>query len=638
MLSRWRTLDLQPEAGGRPGGCEAGLPPTAGGRWCKLRAALPDAQPWWAQVALTDPARGQVVRSVFLGPARGAARGWSQRETILHIPGAATGVALRLFGAPTTNAELSIALLSRWEAAACLLWRGRHLLADSLRGAPLGVPGRLRANLGQAPARGGDAPPYAVWIALCESVLPPPPIAVPLDIQIAVLGDSAPAFADTAAALRGSTATAPCRILTEADWAQITAPWVMLMQGGEVLAPHALAWFAWAASAHPNAVCITADFDRLGIDGSRHDPVFLPGADPLVVRSSLPAAGPCAVRWTAPPPGLDGAMRAKDLRQARLAACGADEMVHIPRILAHLPPNAPVVFAEAAPQTCESGFVPTVLALVPSQGRSRHVAHSMWRIHTGTDYPNLRLDLLLSAPARARPLVLRRLAAIPRLTIRAIPMQQFNYASINNAASAGADSEFLLLLNDDVVPVSSGWLAAMVAHMQDPRVGIVGARLIYGNGMVQHEGVVLGLADLCEHAGRLRPAGDAGPHGIGLVSRAVSAVTAACMLVRASLYRDIGGMDEGFAIALNDVDFCLRAGRAGWRIVYCAEALLMHYESLSLGRHYAGARAALESVEVRRLRDRWGAVLFADPHYNPQASLDPGREWQPAFCPPPFPP
>lgn len=625
MHSAWQTLDLKPGVGERPEVSVAALPLGAGGRWCRLRVSVAGARPWWAQVALTDPARGQVVRSVFLGPARAARRERSQRETILHIPGPATSVTLRLFGDLPFNAVLSIRLMARWEAAACLLWRGRHLLAGTLRGVPLGMVGRLRANLGQAPSRSGEAPPYAVWIALCESAQPPPPIAAPLDVHIAVFGNS-------------TIDTAKCRILTREDWALITTRWVVVLQAGEVLAPQALAWFAWAAAAHPTAVGITADFDRLGPDGIRHDPVFLPGADPLVVRSGLPAAGPCAMRWTELPAGSSASLGARDIRQAFLAACTADDLVHIPRILAHLPPDAPAVLAQPATPPRDSVFVPNIAALVPSQARSMQVARCLRRIQADTTYANLRLDVVLSAPARAKARVVRSLQAIPHLTIRANPMQNFNYASINNEAAAVAGSDLLLLLNDDVVPLAPGWLSAMVAHMQDPRVGIVGARLIYGNGMVQHEGVILGLADLCEHSGRLRPAGDPGPHGIGLVSRQVSAVTAACMLVRASLYRDIGGMDEGFAIALNDVDFCLRARQAGWRIVYCAEALLMHYESLSFGRHYAGARAALEPVEVRRLRNRWGSIISADPHYNPQASLDLGREWQPAFCPRPFPP
>jgi GT2 family glycosyltransferase len=174
--------------------------------------------------------------------------------------------------------------------------------------------------------------------------------------------------------------------------------------------------------------------------------------------------------------------------------------------------------------------------------------------------------------------------------------------------------------------------------MEDPRVGIVGARLLYGNGMVQHEGVIMGLANLCEHAGRLRDGRDPGPHGIGLIDREVSAVTGACLLIRSCLYSELGGMDEAYAIALNDVDLCLRAREAGWRVVYCAGAVLHHYESLSLGRHYGGARAGLESVEVQRLRARHAAVIGADPFYSPLASLQPGREWQPAFPPRPHPP
>ena len=92
-------------------------------------------------------------------------------------------------------------------------------------------------------------------------------------------------------------------------------------------------------------------------------------------------------------------------------------------------------------------------------------------------------------------------------------------------------------------------------------------------------------------------------------------------------------MDEAFAVALNDVDFCLRAGQAGARIVIAAEVTLFHYESLSLGRHYEGSRAGLEALEVRRLRERWACVIADDPFYSPLASLEPGREFQPGFPP-----
>jgi hypothetical protein len=105
------------------------------------------------------------------------------------------------------------------------------------------------------------------------------------------------------------------------------------------------------------------------------------------------------------------------------------------------------------------------------------------------------------------------------------------------------------------------------------------------------------------------------------------------MLMRRALYRSLGGFDEAYEVALNDVDFCLRAGEIGARIRFAAGIELFHYESLSLGRHYQGERAALEATEVNRLRQRWAGMIAADPFYNPQASTELGREFQPAFPP-----
>jgi hypothetical protein len=316
-----------------------------------------------------------------------------------------------------------------------------------------------------------------------------------------------------------------------------------------------------------------------------------------------------------------------------LAVSHADAIVHVPRILTHIgaeaapaPPFAPAPVRAAA-------FVPRVTAIMPSAARSGHVVRCLRRVVTGTDYPAFSVDVVVSDMKGADPGSLRRIGGLPLVQIHAAASRPFNYAAVNNLAASRASGELLLLLNDDVAPMRPDWLSAMVAHMQDPRVGIVGARLFYGNFMVQHEGVVMGLAHLCEHAGRLRDGNDPGPHGLALLDREVSAVTGACLLIRAELYRALGGMDESFAIALNDVDLCLRARRAGWRVVYSAQAALLHYESLSLGRHYAGARAGLEALEVRRLRTLWPDAIAADPFYNPSASLEPGREWQPAFPP-----
>jgi GT2 family glycosyltransferase len=316
-----------------------------------------------------------------------------------------------------------------------------------------------------------------------------------------------------------------------------------------------------------------------------------------------------------------------------LAGLSPETMAHIPAILTHRMAAfaSPACISRAVPRPDPTAFMPAVTLIVPSAGRSRHVLRCLRKVTSRTRYQNIAVTVILSSPGK--PAILRGLARLPGVSVIRSNAASFNYATVNNEAADTVDTEFMLLLNDDVIPVSPDWLHAMVAHMQDPNVGIVGARLLYGNGMVQHEGVIMGLANLCEHAGRLRQGSDPGLHGLGLADRQVCAVTAACLLIRTALYRELGGMDTAYAVALNDVDLCLRAREAGWRVIYAAGAELVHYESLSLGRHYAGERASLESREVRRLRSRFASVIASDPFYSPNASLQPGREWQPAFPP-----
>ena len=622
---------------------DAPLPPGAGGQWCRVRLHLPTHSDWWAKLELIDPARAQIVRSCFLGPLRRRPDG-TDRATLVHVPANAETLTLYVYGAAPEHAGQGalrgavprIERLSRAGATARLLWHGRRLIAFALSGKPQGRLGRLRAVLGQAPARAGQAPPYAVWIALCEPALPPPPVAPALPLQTAIVGAHAAGQSATLASLRAQTLPHPEHIFVTSpkDWAKLTAPLVIILQAGEVLAPQALAWFAHAAATCPHATLITADCDALNARGDRSDPLFKPTPDKLLLRTGLLTQGACAVRWPAQSPDLP-----VDAHEARLilAQIKPGTVANIPRILTHIGPSAEFAPYSVQQPRRDPHFLPRVTALIPTVLRSPHVTSCLRQIMHITAYPAFTARLVLSDAGHAKPHLRRAAERLPRVHICEIAHRPFNYAAVNNAAaeqlSSENASELLLLMNDDVEPLNGEWLDAMVAHMQDPTVGIVGARLLYGNGMVQHEGVIMGLAHLCEHAGRLRPASQTGPHGLGLMDRDVSAVTAACLLIRADVYRALGGMDPGFAIALNDVDLCLRARRAGWRVVYCASAVLYHYESLSLGRHYAGGRAVLEALEVRRLRDRWDGVISDDPCYSPLASLEPGREWQPAFPP-----
>jgi GT2 family glycosyltransferase len=617
---------------------QAPLPAGCAGQWCRVSLRVPARAGWWGHIELTDLARGQIVRSCFLSRLR-AVRSGGVRRGMVHVPAQAAAISVRLFGADAAGAALHVEPLSRVRAAASLLWHGRALIGFALAGSAQGRLGRLRAVLGQAPARAGEAPPYAYWIEHCEAALAPPPAAPDPAFQLVVAGADAAARALTLSALQPAPYPAPAIIVVAApqDWAAVRDGWVVVVAAGEILAPHAWRWFAHAVSAYPDASLITADCDELNALGERFAPLLKPGIDNTLMRNALPMRGSCAVRWQQDIPALPADA---DAARRALAAHHAGKVVRVPRILTHISATIPAPWPLAATPRRDD-YRPHVTALVPTALRAPHVPRCLSRIVRQTAYPDFSVHLVLSDPGRVSPRLLSKVRGLPRVTITHVPITPFNYAAVNNAAAAqvlpGTEDDLLLLLNDDVAPCrtpqGAAWLDAMVAHMQDPSVGIVGARLLYGNGMVQHEGVIMGLAHLCEHAGRLRPYGDSGPNGLGLLDRDVSAVTAACLLIRASLYRALGGMDEAFAIALNDVDLCLRARQAGWRVVYCAGAVLYHYESLSLGRHYAGARAALEATEVRRLQERWGSVIADDPFYNPQASLEPGREWQPAFVP-----
>ena len=608
------------------------LPKGAAGQWVRLQVHL-EAAAWWAKLELTDDARAQVVREVFLGPVQGRA-GMQWRETLVHVPSDAHALAILIFGDASLQVRLVVHILARPAAALALVRHGWRQIPAALAGSPAGVQGRLRATLGQAPARAGEAPPYAAWIALFDTSAwreagpAPPPSPWNFDIAI-VAGEAAAMAASLASASTQTLAASTIRIIqAPRDWAGIAAPWVVLLQAGEVLAHDAASAFATVAAEHANtADCITADCDRMAEDGTRYDPLFKPGPDPLFLQTGMAVRGACAHRWRNVPADLVGDAHAVRLRLALLAP---DRVAHIPRVLSHVRAdcNDPPALHRAAALRQEAG---RVTILIPTAARGRHVVRCISRVVCGTDYGALRV--LLAVSGCGRPAILRRLARLPGVCIAQTGAAPFNYARVNNAAAERVNTEFLLLMNDDVAPIDAGWLEAMLAHMADPRVGIVGARLLYGNGMVQHEGVIMGLANLCEHAGRLRSGGDPGVQGMGLLDRQVSAVTGACLLIRTALYRALGGMDEAYAIALNDVDLCLRAREAGWRVVYCAGATLHHYESLSLGRHYAGARSVLETREVRRLRGRFGGVIDSDPFYSPLASLQPGREWLPAFPP-----
>jgi len=208
----------------------------------------------------------------------------------------------------------------------------------------------------------------------------------------------------------------------------------------------------------------------------------------------------------------------------------------------------------------------------------------------------------------------------PRVRIRIDP-QPFNFAAMVNAGVAEATGSVVVLLNNDVAVLEPGWLAAMVRQACRPEVGAVGAKLLYGDGTLQHAGVVVGLGGRAGHILRRRPGDTPGHLGRLLVAHEVSAVTAACLAVSREKYLAVGGFDAGaFPIDFNDVDFCLRLGEAGWKTVWTPDATLAHLESVSRGPSIGAQRARFE-LEAARFSERWREVIRHDPFYHPSLSL-----------------
>lgn len=217
---------------------------------------------------------------------------------------------------------------------------------------------------------------------------------------------------------------------------------------------------------------------------------------------------------------------------------------------------------------------------------------------------------------------LARLAAEGRARIH--PYRgRFNFSRMNNEAvrACGEDCPFVLFLNNDVEIVSEGWLARLRSLAGRHDVGAVGPMLVYGNDLVQHAGVVLGLNGPAEHAFKLVPAyldrvRNAGPNAALTATRDVSAVTGACLMMRRSVFEEAQGFDETLDIGFNDTDLCLRVGSLGYRILYDGDVVIRHYESATRN----AAEALLKHPEnTAAFTARWAEPIAAgDPFYNPQ--------------------
>ena len=197
----------------------------------------------------------------------------------------------------------------------------------------------------------------------------------------------------------------------------------------------------------------------------------------------------------------------------------------------------------------------------------------------------------------------------------------FNYSAINNFGFKFAKGDYIMLLNNDVELITPDIFQSMLGFCMRPEVGIVGAKLLYNDHTVQHAGVLVGAGGLADHVFKGIHEDDPGYMGRAISSQDVSAVTAACLLVKRSVYEEVGGLEEEFQVAFNDVDFCLKVRKAGYLIVYDADVKLFHYESKSRGMEDTTERFIRFGNEMMLLNSKWDILsTFVDPYYNPNFS------------------
>jgi O-antigen biosynthesis protein len=311
-----------------------------------------------------------------------------------------------------------------------------------------------------------------------------------------------------------------------------------------------------------------------------------------------------AIRTGVPDPGL-GQVRHRDVVRGHLDRTGRPD--------AHLvvAPNGLLRIEYPVPAP-----LPLVSVIVPTRDRLDLLRPCLDSLRRDTDWRNL--EILVCDNDSREPDTLAFLRALEREGRgRVVPCPgPFNFAAMNNAAAARARGDLLVFVNNDVEAFQPDWLSLLVREALRPGVGAVGAKLLDGAGRIQHGGIVLGTGGLVTHGHRHFP-GDAPGYLDALrVTHAVSAVTAACLVVEAAKFRAVGGFDEAaFAVDFNDVDLCLRLNAVGYRTLLVPAAVLHHREAAS--RRWTPEARDRHLREVEALKTRWGPLLAQDPHYHP---------------------
>lgn len=438
--------------------------------------------------------------------------------------------------------------------------------------------------------------------------------------------------------------------------------WVLSLNQEDLLARQALFWAVSAINEHPDCRLIYSDEDKVDCQGVRSDPNFKCEWDINLFYSQNNLSHFCLyqknlIKLACKLSGSFGKLNHQDLILRCIEFISSTEIHHIPRLLYHsriqenknnclhennflesntgkdalnehfvrigLPAKAILLGKGYRIQYNLPDSTPLVSLIIPTRNGLNFLKKCINSIIEKTNYENYEIILVDNGSDDIPTLnYISRLRQ--KYDIRVIRDERpFNYSALNNAAVKLAKGELVALINNDIEVITPDWLSEMVSHAIRPEVGAVGAKLLYSDDTIQHAGVILGIHGIAEHVHRFLPRTSDGYCGRANLIQSFSAVTAACLVVRKSLYEAVGGLNEvELKVACNDVDFCLRLREAGYRNIWTPYAELYHHESASRGFDDTPEKRARSAKEIAYMQRRWGDALLNDPAYNPNLSLD----------------
>ena len=437
---------------------------------------------------------------------------------------------------------------------------------------------------------------------------------------------------------------------------------IVLMDNDDALPEHALFWVAKTINKYPDAAIIYSDEDKIDEQGVRSAPYFKTDWNPYLFRSHNMISHLGVYRKALVERvgkfrlGMEGSQD-YDLALRCSEQVDSAQIIHIPRVLYHWRMHAGSTamsgdekpYAQNAGQKAldehlkRSGIAghaelldfgmyrvhydlperkPLVSLIIPTRNAYALVRQCIESIRHKTLYPNYEIILVDNGSDDPQSLhYFELLSQLKGITVIRDD-GEFNYSAINNSAVEQANGELVGLINNDIEVISPEWLDEMVSLALQPNAGAIGARLWYPDNRLQHGGVIMGPLTLAGHAHKMLPRGHHGYFGRASLIQGMSAVTAACLIVKKSVFQEVGGLNENdLKIAFNDVDFCLKIMDAGYQNVWTPNADLYHHESATRGIEDTPEKVKRFMSEVVYMQTKWKDVIANDPFYNPNLTF-----------------